>query len=452
MAGGPAADGPAAGAAGLAGARLLIATMVDNAGLTRAKSVPGYRIAAAARDGIGLSPVFAVFCSDDHITETDRYGGPVGDMRVRPDLDAAALIDPAAGLAWAPLDQYDQDLAVMETCQRGILRRQDEAARAVGLEFVMAYEMEFTVFADATFGPAATAGPAYGLRPWLQLEEFSRDLLDALATAGVSVETLHTEYGPGQLEVSLAPRRPVAAADQAVLARLIVQRTAQRHGRAVSFAPLTIPGSIGNGCHLHFSATTEGRNVFAGGDGPFGMTAAGAAMIGGLVAHLPEALGVLTPSVLSFDRLVPGLWSGAYACWGVENREAAVRFVPGTAGTRNDSANTEVKAIDSTSNPYLAAAAVLAMARSGLAEERTAPEPVQVAPDELPAEVRERDGIRRLPGDLGTALELLGQSGLMRTDLGSAVVDCLVAIRRYEHSTYGERSQADRIALLAPRY
>ena len=93
------ADPPEAGAAGIAGARLLLGTMVDNAGLVRAKSVPGPRIAAAARDGIGLSPVFAVFCADDHITETARYGGPVGDMRVRPDLAAAALIDPAAGLA-----------------------------------------------------------------------------------------------------------------------------------------------------------------------------------------------------------------------------------------------------------------------------------------------------------------------------------------------------------------
>jgi glutamine synthetase len=83
------ADPPEAGAGGIAGARLLLGTMVDNAGLVRAKSVPGPRIAAAARDGIGMSPVFAVFCADDHIARTARYGGPVGDMRVRPDLAAA---------------------------------------------------------------------------------------------------------------------------------------------------------------------------------------------------------------------------------------------------------------------------------------------------------------------------------------------------------------------------
>ena len=50
------------------------------------------------------------------------------------------------------------------------------------------------------------------------------------------------------------------------------------------------------------------------------------------------------------------------------------------------------------------------------------------------------------------ALALLDGSALLRAALGSAVVDCLVAIRQYELATYGDRPQADRIALLAPRY
>jgi glutamine synthetase len=136
----------------------------------------------------------------------------------------------------------------------------------------------------------------------------------------------------------------------------------------------------------------------------------------------------------------------------VENRETAVRFVPGTVGTRDTSANVEVKCIDGTSNPYLAAATVLALAMAGVAGGSTAPEPVQVAPDQLPGEVRERDGIRRLPSDLGEALALLDGSALLRDALGSAVVDCLVAIRQYELAEHGEKPQADRVALLAPRY
>ena len=40
------------------------------------------------------------------------------------------------------------------------------------------------------------------------------------------------------------------------------------------------------------------------------------------------------PSVASYLRLVPQRWAGACQCWGRENREAALRFVTGTAGDR----------------------------------------------------------------------------------------------------------------------
>jgi glutamine synthetase len=446
------AAGPGTAALDPAATRLLLGTIVDNAGITRAKSVPGHRIAAAAAAGIGLSPVFAVMCVDDHLTSAGRYGGPVGDLRLVPDLSAAATVDSGTGLAWAPFDQRDQDLARAETCQRGVLRRQEAAAAAAGLDYLLAFEVEFTVFADAARSAPAHAGPGYGLRPWLALEEFCGDLLDALAVAGVSVETLHPEYGPGQLEISMAPRAPVAAVDQYVLARLVIIRTARRHGLAVSFAPLTIPGSIGNGCHIHFSARRDGRNVFAGGDGPCGMTADGAALIAGLVRSLPEAAGLFTPSVISYARLVPGMWSGAYACWGPENREAAVRFIAGPAGSQDQAANVEVKCIDGASNPYLAAAAIIGLGLAGLSEGLTAPPPAETDPDELPAAARAAAGITRLPASLPAALDLLAGSHVLRAALGGAVVDCLVAVRRYEQERYGELPLEDQIAFLATRY
>ena len=281
----------------------------------------------------------------------------------------------------------------METCQRSLLRRQDETARAAGLEFLMGFETEFTVFAGQDFSLPATSGPAYGLRPWLELEEFSRDLLDALATAGVGVETLHPEYGPGQLEIALAPRRPVAAADQYVLARLVVQRTARRHGRSVSFAPLTLPESIGNGCHVHISATTEGRSMFASRDGRTAARPVNAA-INGLVAHLPGRR--------AFSRRRAQLRPPGAGCGGAptragawENREAAIRFVPGR-GHQEATANVEVKAIDGTSNTWPRPRVGLAMA--GLAG-RTAPEPVR-SRRTSGRRRRERAGIRRLPADL----------------------------------------------------
>ena len=64
---------------------------------------------------------------------------------------------------------------------------------------------------------------------------------------------------------------------------------------------------------------------------PRGMTPEGESAVAGLVAGLPEAQGVLCGSILSGLRMQPGHWSGAYVCWGTENREAAVRFLIGGA-------------------------------------------------------------------------------------------------------------------------
>lgn len=52
------------------------------------------------------------------------------------------------------------------------------------------------------------------------------------------------------------------------------------------------------------------------------------------------------PGVLSHACRQPHRWAGAYACWGIENREAAVRVQPGAASGRSRSANFEVETLD----------------------------------------------------------------------------------------------------------
>ena len=95
------------------------------------------------------------------------------------------------------------------------------------------------------------------------------------------------------------------------------------------------------------------------------MRPAGESAIAGVIDDLPDLLGVYAGSVLSALRLKPGNWAGAAACWGLENREAAVRFVAATPGNPHG-ANVELKLIDPSANPYLAAAAFLGSALRGI--------------------------------------------------------------------------------------
>jgi len=220
----------------------------------------------------------------------------------------------------------------------------------------------------------------------------------------------------------------------------------------VSFAPMTIPDEIGNGCHVHFSAFRNGKNAFTAGDRVHGLTPAAEHLLAGVVTHLQEAAGLFTPSVASYERLTPGRWSGAYACWGLENREAAVRLIRGTLSTRTESANVEVKAIDAACNPYLAVAAILGTALLGLNDRLELSNPIDQDPDAIPEDERQSRGITRLPTTLAEALDLFDGSTALRGVLGDDLVDCLVAVRRYEDETYGAKPADQRIALVRARY
>lgn len=425
------------------GVRLVACTFVDNAGVSRVKVVPISRLASAARHGVGISYVFAVFAVDDHIAASPGFDGPTGDMRLVPDLDAAVALHAAPGFAWAPVRQFDQEMAVMPVCQRSLLERVTASAAEAGVDFLMAYEVEFTLF-DAQDRPAHD-GPGYSPRALLEVEGLALDLVEALEAQGIAVDQFHPEYSIGQCEVSVGPADPVTAADQYVLLRTTVTQIARRHGLRVSFAPSAVAGVVGNGCHLHLSGWRGDQNLMTGGPGAAGMTAEGEALTAGVLEHLPELPGVLTPSVVSYARLRPSSWAGAFACWGIENREAALRFIPGSRGLRGRAANVELKCIDGTANPYLAAAVVLAAALDGLDRDLSLPEAVQVDPVTLP-------GVERLAEDLGEAIRRLEQSKFVRATFGDPLFEAFLAVRRLEWESYGQGSEDEILAAHRWRY
>ena len=371
---------------------------VDNAGVTRVKAVPVGGLAHAAGWGVGMSPVFDVFCVDDSITAGRLAGGPTGDLRLHPDVDQVVRLAAQPGWAWAPVDRYTQDGDEHPGCQRSFARRMQAQAADAGLDVRMGFEVEWALGADESdpFRPACS-GPAYGMTRMVELSDYCHELLTALAAESVAVLQLHPEYASGQFEVSAAPLEPVAAADQVLLVRETIRAVSLRHGMAASFAPAVVAGTVGNGQHLHLSLLRDGSNLLTGGDGPYAMTAEGESFLAGLLDALPALCGVGAPSVTSQLRLVPSHWAGVYRCWGRENREAALRLVTGSTGETGSVANVEVKCFDGSANPYLVVGAVLAVGLAALDRGLTLPPEVTGDPAaEDPAELQ-RLGVERLP-------------------------------------------------------
>jgi glutamine synthetase len=428
------------------GIRGVALTMVDNAGITRVKTVPVSLLERATRFGIGLSPIFDVGMVNDHFTSSAELGGPVGDLRLMPDTFMLRPLAAQPGWAWAPTDQYTQDGQVFASCQRSFARRMAERLGDKALSMRLAFELEwFVAKVDGDTMIPIHRGPAYSAPVLAEISDFARDLIVALEDEQVGVEQFHPEYATGQLEVSVAAQDPVGAADTNVLVRQTIRGVSARHGVKSSFAPVVIPGEVGNGGHVHFSLWKEGRNLFAGGKGPHGMTEEGEAFAAGILEELPALVAIGSSSVASYLRLVPQHWAGAYAAWGRENREAAVRFVTGMVGSTETAANTEVKCFDESSNPYLVAGALIAAGLSGLDRGLRLPQEVTVDPATLSADELDELGVRRLPETLDDAVAHLEKSGVLRDALGPVLFNAFVAVRRAEAEVFAGKDD-DQVA------
>jgi glutamine synthetase len=262
----------------------------------------------------------------------------------------------------------------------------------------------------------------------VELSDYIRELLVVLDDQGVTVEQFHPEYAAGQLELSVATADPVGAADRLVLVKETIRAVAQTHGLRVSFAPIVVAGEVGNGGHLHCSAWSDGRNLFTGGDGRYDLTERGESILAGLLDALPALCAVGAPSVASYLRLMPQRWAGPWQCWGLENREAALRLVTGIAGTQATAANAELKCVDLSANPYLVVGAVTAIATATVDEGRKLPEEICVDPAVLPPE--EQPPL--LPRSVPEAIDRLEKDERFRAVFGDALFEAFVAVRRAE--------------------
>ncbi len=436
-----------------AGVRGVALTWVDNAGITRVKTIPVNRLEHAVAWGVGMSPAFDVFLLDDSATTSRYIGGPGGDLRLFPDLDRLTELAAQPGWAWAPVDRYTQEREPYLGCQRSFARRMVERAAELGLTLKMGFETEWFCGKDTESGEPlpASAGPAYGMTRVLELSDYLDELYEAFADQGVEVLQIHPEYAPGQLEVSTACEDPVSAADTVVLVRQTIRAVAAHFGLRVSFAPVVVAGQVGNGGHLHLSLWRDGENLCRGGDGPYGMRHEAEAFLAGVLDALPALCAIGAPSVASYLRLVPSRWAGVFQCWGRENREAALRFITGTAGSV-DAANVEIKCFDASANPYLVVGAVIAVGLAGLDADLRLPPEMKGDPALLPESESLARGIRRLPTSLSESLDHLERCACLRTAMGDPLFEAFTAVRRAEIALFDGATPGEIVAATRWKY
>jgi glutamine synthetase len=242
------------------------------------------------------------------------------------------------------------------------------------------------------------------------------------------IEGYHTETGPGVMEAAIGVDDVMAAADKAILFKTFTKIFAQRNELMATFMAkwsMDWPGQSG---HLHLSLNnTDGSSAFHDPDKDHGMSDTMRWFVGGQQTLMPELLAMVSPTVNSYTRMIPGFWAPTESTWGVENRTCALRVIPGSP--KSQRAEYRVAAADA--NPYLALAAALGSGLWGIENkiEPTAPVIGNAYDKTFPRRLG-------LPRTLWDAAARLKKSKAARGLFGDAFVDHYAATREWEEREF----------------
>jgi glutamine synthetase len=405
-----------------------------NDGVVRGKSCHTRFLASYLESGIGLTVAMQSFNMLDQLVPEGSFG-PVGEIRLIPDLESFAVLPYAPRTARLLCRMVTLEGEPWSVCPRSFLVRMLEQARQQGLVLKAAFENEFTLARrEGERWVPIDRSPCFSTIGMDSAAPVMMEIIEALIAQGVAPEQYYAELGPGQQELPVRFAEALRATDNQITVRETARGVALKHGLVASFAPKPFPDQAGNGSHVHFSLwrTGDGANHFHDPGGRYGLSEAGYAFIGGVLAHLPALVALTAPTVNSYRRLQPRFWASAYTAWGPDNREAAVRIASKRRGLEMESTNLELKPCDPSCNPYLALGALLAAGLDGVERKLDPGEPALADPDTLSDAERKQRGIRRLPASLGEALDALEKDAVLCAALGEALAREYLAVKRSE--------------------
>ncbi|RIK57284.1 MAG: type I glutamate--ammonia ligase [Chloroflexi bacterium] len=362
------------------------------------------------------------------------------DMYLVPDLSTFAVVPWEMDLSTARVicDVYTPDGEPFGGDPRYVLKRQLERARALGLDYMVGPELEFFLFhryPDGGLMPLKPHDRAGYFDVSTDLaHSVRRQMVDALQSMGINVETSHHEVAIGQSEIDFSYGHALPAADNTITFRTTLKAIAQKNNLHCTFMPKPIAGIAGSGMHVHQSLWDREtkETVMYDGDNEYGLSETALQFIAGQLAHGRAMTAILAPLVNSYKRLVPGYEAPVYLSWARTNRSALIR-IPRISRGRHRSVRCELRCPDPSANPYLAFAVMLAAGLDGIEKRMTPPSPTE---EDLYHVDGARSGLETLPGDLGEALDELRRDEVVQDALGQHAYERFMEAKTQEWNEY----------------
>jgi glutamine synthetase len=367
----------AAKAAIMAESEHIEAFIIDVNGVPRGKWVQ--RDKAKALLGTGIAMPRSAFLLD--IWGRDIVEGGVAFDTGDPDGLCTAVPHSITRMGWvegnasqAMLTMREADGAYFYLDPRGVLARVLERFASAGLTPALGVELEFYLVGTGHGGLkiAPRGADESGWRGWQidavglsEIHDYEPILREMMATAKaqeITLETLISENGPGQFEVTLKySTDALRVADSATLFKRTIKQVARKHGLTATFMAKPYGQWAGSGMHVHMSVLgRDGKNIFVG-------TPERAAPIlyhalGGIIHAMPDTMLTLAPHANSYRRFAPGVHAPTFGDWGHDNRMAALRIITSDP----PASRIEHRVAGADCNPYLAFASLLGSALHGI--------------------------------------------------------------------------------------
>ena len=409
--------------------------LFDLDGVFRAKYLNAGKLESALDSGFSFCDVVLGWDSSDQLIDGLAF---TGWHTAYPDAEARLLPETLRTMPFEggmPLILGEFAGRAEAICPRGTLRRVLDRAAGMDWAIKAAAEFECFVFEETPnsvrekgyrdLKPITPGNFGYSMLRSGVHADFYAELWETCAAMRIELEALHTETGPGVIEAAIGVNDALEAADKAALFKTIFKILCQRRGWMATFMAKWSRDWPGQSGHLHMSLldAKSGKPIFFEEGATHHMSDAMRWFVGGQQALMPELLAMVSPTVNSYTRLVPGFWAPTSATWGYENRTCALRVIGGSAKSQR----VEYRVAAADINPYLALAAAIGSGLWGI-ERRIEPD----APIAGNAYEHQDQSGRALPSTLWDAAQRLKASDAARDLFGAEFVDHYARTREWE--------------------
>ena len=365
------------------------------------------------------------------------------DMFLKPDASTYAVIpwlnSEDGNTARFICDVYKPDGSQFEGDPRFILKKAVAEAKEMGFEYNTGPELEFFLFKKENNIVEALPHDKAGYFDLTtdQAYEIRRDMTLALEKFGINVEASHHEVALGQHEIDFMYNNALKTADSATTLRFVLKAIAQKHGLHVTFMPKPIAGINGSGMHVHQSLfdIKTGKNAFYDENDKYKLSKIAYNFIAGQLSHVKAMSAVISPTVNSYKRLVPGYEAPVYISWARTNRSSLIR-IPRYSEGKTQATRAELRCPDPSCNIYLAFAVMLKAGLDGIKKNLMPPAPVEEDVYHFDDTKLKERNIDTLPYSLWQALKELKEDAIIQETLGKHLYEKYVEAKTREWDEY----------------